>query len=873
MNNLHAMQKQQACHTHAMRWMQNVLPAKLQRMKEIRRKISYQEQERLTNGVHVTAPDKLRISMVGIQTRIRKQRRHPVVIATNTAPLQLIYVDRITYPDDERGKYKHALIMMDHASKSKYKIDVEGKNLSAEYAKAFVTMIQKTDQRDPTPGKTIRVGPDHELRGVREEASKWGIICEVRNSQGYDQMREMDKATREMMLATKKFIHALPSTKRNDVDARFSRCLSYAMQIDHDLNTNEVLKQIDPHRWSPAQQEELHISKKMITPKEEYENVKSKIFQLDNALLKLPVVSDTFRVMDHIDQSNRLDELASTISLRNQLCGLDSKFCYQCECEHPGICHLDQRFMCRHCGKTHSHICLTMRVSKKNQNIYDMEDRKTIQEKDNYQYDRLQSPITGIFNANRLGNKHEMSNNDPNGKTDIKDSQRSQQHTSQKHDGDHINSTTRNIPDCPSRKDEFAYQIETHMSKKEVDTSIISPGGTTNLLSTERFLDFLNYCNQCDKAIPDQSKISQRVEFPTYQFVDYPDCIRILLRHRPSKTQRVFNWENSFSHLVQNVFSAEENIILLQLLITNASIDDITGHLTTNRFMKEKPASMIKMDQKEALEMCRDLSEPRNMCYFTCPSSYLFMPKQLYDILRFSFPSSTPSFCRQGMEEYVQWVFDQHKMVVPTSYKPNDTSNILRGFRFWKIQSPLYYLGQENVWSAIKEWCHSECIPHLGISEKYDAFTDKSLYEPKTYEPKSYVVTRCLFGTSHSDSEPGSTIIERFQCLDVCPLKFYTHLNCFPRVQPEITVGHLVWSNKSYAVFTSEDNTVEMKELPCSTPDDARLKAVRHSSQHPTDGKHKWEHTHTGYTRAKESDHELHERMRQTLSASTEGLW
>ena len=96
-----------------MRWMQNVLPAKLQRMKEIRRKISYQEQERLTNGVHVMAPDKLRISMVGIQTRIRKQRRHPVVIATNTAPLQLIYVDRITYPDDERGKYKHALILMD----------------------------------------------------------------------------------------------------------------------------------------------------------------------------------------------------------------------------------------------------------------------------------------------------------------------------------------------------------------------------------------------------------------------------------------------------------------------------------------------------------------------------------------------------------------------------------------------------------------------------------------------------------------------------------------------------------------------------------------------------------------------------------------
>ena len=115
------------------------------------------------------------------------------------------------------------------------------------------------------------------------------------------------------------------------------------------------------------------------------------------------------------------------------------------------------------------------------------------------------------------------------------------------------------------------------MSKKKLDTHRISPGGTTNLLSTERFLDFLNYCNHCDKAIPDQSKISQRVELPTYQFVDYPECMRILLRHRPSKTQRVPNWENSFSHLVQNVFSAEENIILLQLLITNTSIDDITS--------------------------------------------------------------------------------------------------------------------------------------------------------------------------------------------------------------------------------------------------------------------------------------------------------
>ena len=162
-----------------------------------------------------------------------------------------------------------------------------------------------------------------------------------------------------------------------------------------------------------------------------------------------------------------------------------------------------------------------------------MENRKTIQEKDNYLYGRLQSPITGIFNANQIGNKREMSNNDPNGETDIKDNPRTQQNTSQEHDEDHINNTTGNITDFPSRKDEFNYQIEAHLSKEELDERRISPSHTTNLLSTERFLGFLNYCSHLDKATPDQSKVSQSVEPP---HLPARGLSRMLTNYLPSST-------------------------------------------------------------------------------------------------------------------------------------------------------------------------------------------------------------------------------------------------------------------------------------------------------------------------------------------------
>ena len=86
MNNLHVMQKQQEYHPQALRWMNAIMPIKLKRLEELHKSISHQYRDKLMKGPHAEVPDKLRISMVEIQTKVRKQRRQPVVISTNTRP-------------------------------------------------------------------------------------------------------------------------------------------------------------------------------------------------------------------------------------------------------------------------------------------------------------------------------------------------------------------------------------------------------------------------------------------------------------------------------------------------------------------------------------------------------------------------------------------------------------------------------------------------------------------------------------------------------------------------------------------------------------------------------------------------------------------
>ena len=119
MNNLHVMQKHQEYHPQALRWMNAIMPIKLKRLEELHKRISHQDRDKLMRGPHAEVPDKLRISMVEIQTKIRKQRRQPVVISTNTRPFQLMSIHALVYPEEETGKHKHALVLSDHATKSK----------------------------------------------------------------------------------------------------------------------------------------------------------------------------------------------------------------------------------------------------------------------------------------------------------------------------------------------------------------------------------------------------------------------------------------------------------------------------------------------------------------------------------------------------------------------------------------------------------------------------------------------------------------------------------------------------------------------------------------------------------------------------------
>jgi len=236
------------------------------------------------------------------------------------------------------------------------------------------------------------------------------------------------------------------------------------------------------------------------------------------------------------------------------------------------------------------------------------------------------------------------------------------------------------------------------------------------------------------------------------------------------------------------------------MLATNAGLYRLLAHLTSKYFTTENVT--LTMDTQDANDMWLEFSKPENVRYFTCISSYLFMPKQIVEIIRLSMPTSTPTFCRYRMEHYVSKCLVNSNKFTPKEYTPYENGEKQDGIYFWKDQSLKYYRDQSEIWNFIRLYCKAEGIPHFGVGVSKGQLN-------KLHQLKYFVVIRSSFeSTPFSGPTPflGNAVYARFQCINIDIHLFNQYLKKMNLLHPK--------ENKSYEVSYDEQSGLTLTEKP-----------------------------------------------------------
>ena len=120
----------------------------------------------LVSQVRNKIPTETRIAMVKILLSLRdKEPQEVFQTYRHTLPFQLMYTMVFTYQPEDQSEFKYAFILIDHATKSVYKVD-SNENSAMANAAAFTQIAQGTHMYALNYPKTLEVQTGTDISGI-----------------------------------------------------------------------------------------------------------------------------------------------------------------------------------------------------------------------------------------------------------------------------------------------------------------------------------------------------------------------------------------------------------------------------------------------------------------------------------------------------------------------------------------------------------------------------------------------------------------------------------------------------------------------------------------------------------------------------------
>ena len=111
---------------------------------------------------------RVRDLMVSTLLRVRSEVSASLFqISTHLKSFQFVFVTRITYNEEDSGKFKHAFILVDHATKAEYKIDSQDNDAKSN-ATAFTQIVQQTHVNSLDYHITVETNKDTKIEGIHQ---------------------------------------------------------------------------------------------------------------------------------------------------------------------------------------------------------------------------------------------------------------------------------------------------------------------------------------------------------------------------------------------------------------------------------------------------------------------------------------------------------------------------------------------------------------------------------------------------------------------------------------------------------------------------------------------------------------------------------
>ena len=153
--------------------------------------------------------ERIRDLMVNALLRVRSEVSASLFKTfTHLKPFQFIFVTSITYNEEDNSKFKHAFILVDHATKAMYKIDSKDNDAKSN-ATAFTQIVQQTHMYSLDYHITVETNKDTKMEGMHQlkQTVNLNIIEHNRENPG-----ALERCVKQVIRASRIFNHAFRVT-------------------------------------------------------------------------------------------------------------------------------------------------------------------------------------------------------------------------------------------------------------------------------------------------------------------------------------------------------------------------------------------------------------------------------------------------------------------------------------------------------------------------------------------------------------------------------------------------------------------------------------------------------------------------------------